>query len=67
MALAAPAARQGRRLLFLKPISYTGLMVARPGCLLWAQLIPACGPSKHAKALGDEDKLGQRLNPELLH
>ena len=24
-------------------------------------------PSKHAEALGDEHKLGQRLDPELLH
>jgi hypothetical protein len=30
-------------------------------------VIRACGPSKQAEALGDEDKLGQRLNPELLH
>ena len=36
-------------LLFLKPISYTELMVARLGWLLWALLICACGPSKIAR------------------
>ena len=32
-----------------------------------ALLVRACRPSEHAEALGDEHKLGQRVDPELLH